>query len=222
MLDICVQTIVRNEEDYLYPCIAVVAPHVKRIRIGFDTRSTDGTVDVLKRLLREFPHVEVLPFKVEDPFTDLVVARNKLLGFPEKWGFIVDSDEFHQDIASYTLQNDSGYAFQSWAVWNDKEAHKASCKAIIGRIFKNSPELHWKGRFNNEVLYNDKKPVFSDPVLLPYKYIHFTHVKKDNWRKELKKERIADGRCLIDLPDSIKTAVRDIHKEMSIVPTWRV
>jgi len=175
---------------------------------------------VTERLRLRFPNVEVRHFHVVNPFDDLVRMRNSQLGFPEKWGFIVDSDEYHQDIASYAFETAASYALQSWAVWKPHFAHKASCRAVIGRVFRNSRDIHWRGSFNKEVLYNGRKSIFEGAELLPYRYIHFTHVKKENWRKELGKERIADGRELTRVPAHVWDHVRRLEEEMQIVPRW--
>lgn len=230
MLDACVQTIVRNGDDYLEPCISVVAPHVKRVRITIDNRTSDETVAVANRLRKKFKNVEVRHYHVTNPFEDIVAMRNSQLGFPEKWGFIVDSDEYHTDIARYKLGNALSYAFQSWAVWKPHFAHRASSRALVGRIFRNTPQVEWRGAFNNEVLYNGSTPVFADrrafleseTVLMPYRYIHFTYVKKEDWRTQLARKRVADGRSLIRIPREVAEAIRRIHEEMSIVPKWRI
>lgn len=218
MLDACVLTIARDADDYLYPCISVIAPHVRRVRLTIDRRSKDGTIDVAYRLQRQFPNVEVQIFKVENPLVDLVRMRNSQLGFPEKWGFVIDSDEYHHEIASYALPEGPAYALQCWAVWTSTLAHRSSSRARIGRIFRNAPDVEWRGVFGKEALYTHKGKIFQDATpLLPHRYIHFTHLKKSAWRQEMGQIRIADGKHLQRMPDPIITKVNEIHAQMPYV-----
>src|SRR3990167_5630212 len=106
MLDCCVMMMVRNGEDYIEPCLRILAPHVKRVRVAVDSRSKDKTGMIVLSLTAEFPHIEVSSFTIGNPSVDLVAMRNYQLDFKEKWGFIVDSDEYHQDINKYKLGNE--------------------------------------------------------------------------------------------------------------------
>ena len=214
MLDTCVMMIVRNGEDYIEQCLRVIAPHVKRIKVAIDSRSKDGTGMIVLRLIAKFPNIEVSTFTIDDPSTDLVAMRNDQLNFKEKWGFIVDSDEYHQDISKYELGDGDAYALQCWAIWSATQSHRPSSRVTIGRIFRNKPHLKWKGQWGNEILYCGDKKVFEDPTLLPYKYIHFTHFKKDKWREEMGQKRDANGKHLIDTPIEIIKIVKEIHEKM--------
>jgi len=222
MLDACVMMIARNADDYIEPCIRVLAPHVKKVRVALDSRSTDGTFQKIERLSEQFENIFPYFVEVQNPLVDLVVARNRLLQTEEPWGFIVDSDEYHQNIANYRFGKENAYALQCWAVWNETHAHRSSSRARIGRVFRNSKFVHWRGLFGREILYNGNTPVFTDPKLLPYRYIHFTHLKKDSWRSELHQERVADGKFLSPMPESIISTIKKIHEDMSHVPQWRV
>ncbi len=221
MLDACVQTLVRNADDYLYLCIAAVAPYVKRVRIAFDTRSTDKTIFVIRNLMRDFKNVEMFfVTDIENPLVDLVEARNRLLNFQEEWGMIVDSDEFHYDFPSLLLGDADAYLCTCYAIWNATKIHRSSSRARIGRFFRNKPDLKWKGAFGKEQLFCGDNLVFKDVPVLPYKYIHFTHIKKDTWRSELNQKRVADGKNLSDTPQEIISIINNIHENLPFVPKY--
>ena len=211
MFDCCVMCVARNSEDYLDLCIRTVAPYVSSVKLTVDSRSTDDTWQIAVKLMKDFKNVQATVFKIENPKKDLVAMRNSQLSFDEEWGFIVDSDEFHFDIENYHLGGQDAYAFQCYAVWNEIRAHRSSSKARIGRIFRNYGKLEWKGKWGKETLYRNNLPVFRNPLLLPHKYIHFTHVKKDKWRKEMHQERIADDKYLFTMPDHIIRLVRETY-----------
>ena len=214
MIDARVMTIVRDGDDYIYPCMKVVAPHVSTVSILIDSRSGDQTKEVVRELAREFQNIEWAVYPVENPAQDLVRMRNHQLDFTEEWGLLVDSDEYHYRIADYRLGERTAYAFQCHAPWNDEFGHKASARAFIGRLFRNSPMLEWRGSFGKEKLYDGDTLVFENAPLMPYRYIHFTHLKKDDWRAEMNQERVADGRDLYPLPKDVIYEIKQIHEKV--------
>ena len=222
LLDACVLTIVRDGDDYLEACMRAVIPYVKRVRITVDSRSTDRSWSIANRLREEFSNVEPSIFAVTNPIRDLVEMRNSQMYFPEKWGFIVDSDELHPFIKDVELGDRDAYALNCYAVWNRDHIHKSSSRARIGRIFRNTQGLRWIGRFGKEALYNGNKKVFTkDTEILPQRYIHFPHLKKDQWRNELNQARVADGKYLSKTPERIISIIDTIHENMSSVPRFR-
>lgn len=215
MPSICSMTIVRDGEEYIEQCLRQIAPYVSRMKVAIDSRSKDRTREIVRSLSKDFP-IEMTELTISDPTKDLVTMRNTQLLFTEKWGFIVDADEFHYDIASYTFTDADAYGFMCHAPWNMEEGHKASGRALIGRVFRNYGTLEWKGLFGKEKLFRDGQNVFDTAELLPYRYLHLTHLKHDPWREEMNQKRIADGRALYRLPERIISLLKDIHEK---VPT---
>ena len=205
--------VVRNGEDYVGQCLSVIAPHVKRMKVAIDGRSNDKTGEIVFGLASQFGNIEISSFVVSNPMTDLVEMRNSQLVFHEEWGFIVDSDEYHQDIEKYQLGDEDAYGLQCWAVWNETHAHKQSSKINVGRFFRNYPDIVWKGQWGKEALFRGDKKVFEKPAMIPHRYIHFTHVKKDDWRSEMNQRRVADNKRLIRMPDDIIKTIKEIHHE---------
>ena len=232
-------TIVRNGEDYLEACILQVVDKVSTVKITVDSRSTDKTWEIAQRLATYYQNIKLDKRTILEPLVDMVAARNTQLDFTETWGFILDSDEFHYKIGEYEFTSEKesdleAYAFQTYTPWTSYgKGHKASDRAVIGRIFKNRGVLQWRGTFGKEKLYRGDKEVFKedrskkefnerykDMIVLPHRYIHFTHLKSDDWRTEMKQGRIADSRDLYQLPDNVIRIIDNIHGEMEM-PTVR-
>ncbi len=210
MLDICINTIVRNSEDTIRFCLNSVLPQVKRAIVTIDDRCNDRTPDIIQEMAREYRNIEIDYFEVKNPKVDLIKMRNaQLKRTYEPYVWIVDSDEYYPKL-EIELKN-KVYAFQCWSIWNRIHAHKSSSRAIIPRIFKNN-NLKWTGKFGKERLSE------KEPTLLPIKYVHFTHLKKDNWREEMNQRRVADGKFLVPLPEDIKIIVKDFYENMQNVP----
>lgn len=201
MYDICINMIVRNGEEFIKPVLEAVMPYVKRIRVGIDSRSSDRTREVVKSL-----GVEWVEMTVNEPRMDLVKLRNTLLeGVREEHVWVVDSDELHPDCSFLSQVSDANvYTLQCHAPWNKTMGHKASARAKIPRIFRNDGR-RWTGIFGKEKLHKARDSIVDIPV----RYIHLTHLKKENWRGEMNQKRVADGRSLYELPDEI---IKELEK----------
>ena len=207
---IAVNTLVRDGDDFLEICITTILPYVNRVIITIDSRSKDRTLEIVEKLAKN-PKVEFSVVDITNPHLDLVRARNsQLKGIEEEFGWIVDSDEYHPFVSRITLGDKSAYGFLAWSPWTSTYAHKATSKNPIGRIFRMKTTLEWRGKFGKEILFDGNKKVFSDVELLPMRYIHFTHWKKDNWREEMNKKRVADSRLLVKMPDNVITYVKEL------------
>ena len=193
--------IVRNGAEFIKPVIEAVMPYVKRIKVGIDGRCTDGTMQILSDM-----GVEWTWFAINSPKKDLVDLRNLLLEkVQEKYILVLDSDELHPDCSFFSEVKDADvYTLQCHAPWTKTMGHKASARAKIPRIFKNDGR-RWTGHFGREQLHKPRDVV----VDIPYRYIHLTHLKKDNWREEMNQRRVADGKSLYKLPDSV---IKELNK----------
>ena len=226
MLDIEVNMMVRNGEDCIKQSLESVLPYIKKAVVVIDSRSNDKTRKILDDLKKMYSNLEVYSFEVKDPYTDLVKIRNFMLHqVTEKFGWIVDSDEVYplEVIKSLIelLSRQNGvlaYGFTSWAIWNKDKAHAQTSRRPTMRIFRNFNGLEWVGTFGKEKLMLNDIDLCYDYVMLPLKYIHFTHLKSDHWREEMGHIRVADDRALVELPEDIKIIVKNyVEKNMSYV-----
>lgn len=224
MIDCTINMMVRNGEDCIEQSLLSVLPYVKKAIVVVDGRSSDNTSAILSRLSKQYSNLEIYVHEVENPHTDLVVMRDFMLSKVDtKFGWIVDSDEIYPkevvEGVAKTLARQNGvlaYGFTSWGVWNADKAHAQSSKRPTMRIFRNFKGLKWEGVFGKEKLKLGDIDLCYDYIGLPFKYIHLTHLKSDNWRKEFGMERVADGRALVELPEDIKILVKDyVEKKMS-------
>lgn len=217
MNDVCVHTMTRTGQ-YLEPVIRSVAPYVKQILLFVDDRSKVDIYEKIDDLKKEFDNLEVVKFHVDNPFDDLTDIRNTMIEMTkDKWIWIVDDDEYWPQnvIESIKLNDDiKGVATMCYAVWNSVKAHYSCSISFIPRIFKNTGQLKWKGKFTKEKLYDGEEELTNlknqNIKQLPIRYIHLTHVKEDVWRDELNQQRRADDRKLINLPPNIIEEVNPI------------
>lgn len=92
--------IVRNEEKYIERCLKSVLPYVDAVCIS-DTGSTDRTVDIIKKTVREWGTQPL--YLSHDKWVDYSTNRNLVIDkakeiFPEeKWHLWIDADDVFVD-----------------------------------------------------------------------------------------------------------------------------
>lgn len=97
MTKICVHTLCKNEEKYLWYAVESVVRHVDEIMI-WDTGSTDKTPHIMKELKKEYPKKISLKFLGEVDPTEFTQTRNKMLDETNaNWIILVDADEVWWD-----------------------------------------------------------------------------------------------------------------------------
>lgn len=223
MFDVTVHTIVRNEAGLAKFCLSSALALAETGLIYIDSRSNDGTEVELRKAFLHRPEVKVVSFEIKKPLEDLVRMRNKQIRETKtKWIWIVDSDEFYplENLSELlkTVTGGKGHAFSLpfWSIWNRTHLHKSTSKRPTLRFVKNFQGLQWRGTFGKETLCIGENRI--EGIELPFRYIHFTHVKKDDWRSDLKQNRTIDGKFLIPIPQQIISYTNKFFDEGLITP----
>lgn len=93
---VCLSMIVKNESAVIERCLRSVLPHIDGWAIS-DTGSTDGTQDIVRRVLRDKPGE-----LIERPWVDFAHNRNEALELARRHGelaLVIDADEILQIAA---------------------------------------------------------------------------------------------------------------------------
>lgn len=92
-MKICVHTIVRNEDLFLWFAVMSVIDHVDKVMI-WDTGSTDNTHKIMKEIKNRYPEKVDLSYKnAVDPM-EFTLTRKEMLDLTkEDWIILVDADE---------------------------------------------------------------------------------------------------------------------------------
>ena len=190
---ICSHTIVRNGADFVEPCLRQILPYVDRALVSVDLSSKDETIDILKRLEKEYKNLE-LSYFLSDNLKGLTEERNRQLEkTTEDWFWIVDGDEYYlkEDIEKILSDLDKKYICYEFSFWfpvSLTEHHYNYSRTFAPRIFRKEPEMKWKRAFPKETLHNKGLRIYSktSPEIKRHnvRYIHFSHLKNWSWRKE--------------------------------------
>lgn len=219
MVEVATNTIVKNGADFIGPCLEAVLPHVTRSYVALDVASSDGTSAVLFRLAQKYRNLHVMHYEIRgNPLEDLTMVRNALLQCtPEQWVWVVDDDEFYPDNEIRAILDELSreeahiYAFPFWLLYDRERYHTMRSRQYAPRIFRNVSTMEWKGAFGKEMLvYNGFTPVLKP---MPNRYIHFSFIKKNSWRKDFNRPYNIDGkRNLRKLPQDVRREVEKILK----------
>jgi glycosyltransferase involved in cell wall biosynthesis len=97
---ICLNMIVKNESSVIERCLRSVKPFIHSWAIS-DTGSTDGTQDIIRRVMDDLPGE-----LIERPWVDFATNRNEALELAKKYGdyaLVIDADD--------VLETDVGFAW---------------------------------------------------------------------------------------------------------------
>jgi glycosyltransferase involved in cell wall biosynthesis len=108
---ICLNMIVKNEARVIERCLRSAKPFIHSWAIS-DTGSTDGTQDIIRRVMSEMPGE-----LIERPWVDFATNRNEALELAKKYGdyaLIIDADEVLETDAGFSWESlgDAGYLIE--------------------------------------------------------------------------------------------------------------
>lgn len=204
MSSICSNTLLKNSADFIEPCLNSVLPYVDRAIVSVDKESTDRTIDIMKRMAKENPKIDLDFYKVKDSNIDLPKQREcQLRKTTEDFMWIVDDDEFylpeHAQRLKEFLDKDNkydAYAMRAWFAIDKEHYHPCRGMHRMERVFRNKPTLSWKGTWSREAIHDgdswlslrnpDSNAV---PIGSDIQYIHLSYLKKFTWRTEFGKKK---------------------------------
>lgn len=204
MSSICTNTLLKNSADFIEPCLNSVLPYVDRAIVSVDKASTDGTIDILERMAKENPKIDLDFYEISDPNEDLPKQRDRQLKkTTEDWVWIVDDDEYYMPVDATNLKElietdkeHNAFALRAWFALDEKHYHLYRGQHRMERIFRNKPSLHWQGVWSKEAIYDGNLWVSHYrpeakvlPIQKTVRYIHLSYLKKFTWRTAFGKEK---------------------------------
>lgn len=203
------QTIVKNEERFIYFSLASVVDYLDKILV-WDTGSTDNTVNIIKFIQKKYPKKIIFKEIGEVSAEELTKSRQKMLNFTQSdWLFILDGDEvWWRNSLKKTLnlieqKGDNIYAFVHPVInligdvyhFQEEAAGKYE---ILGRkghlnirvINRRVPGLHIKNTYPLEGFYDRNEGLIQEITdklfFLDAHFLHFTHLNRSSKDKSRK------------------------------------
>jgi len=190
-LKISVSMIVKNEEEMLEDCLKTISGF-DEIVIS-DTGSEDRTVEIAKK----YTDKVYTDYKWRDNFAEARnVSKSKCTG---DWIFVIDADET-LEVSVEDVRNavkkaeEGGYQFINVQMEgrNKKNIHTSQ------RLFKNIPEIEWKGAAHNYLEYKGKKPIkkYDSDIKMIYGYSP-AHKRDPNRTLRILKKAVEEDNTMV-------------------------
>lgn len=218
-MKICAQTLVKNEDRFLWFAAKSVIDHVDRLML-WDTGSSDQTLVICELLAKQYPHkIEFEKHQVQNP-NDVTLLRQQMLDrTKEDWALILDGDEvWWRDsikVLVSKIQTDGDtldsivnpYVNLVGDIYHYQPNNLGKYK-IDGRVgfltiraFRTTiPGLHVKNTYPLEGYYDKNNVLLQelDPkrrIYMDYPFLHFTHLSRSSKVKN-KKNKFETGKSL--------------------------
>src|SRR3989344_2132466 len=207
-MKIWVNTIVHNEENFIWFAIMSVIDFVDKVLV-WDTGSTDKTVEIIKEIIK------IKGDKIE--FTKM--RQNMLEESRCDWTLILDGDEIWWKESIYKLikkirtegKDIEGIVVPVIVSVGDiyhTQEQEAGRYEILGRkghfnlraINKKIPGLHVDQPYGKESFFDENKlPIQERPkiIYLDSPYLHVTHLKRSNSKRIFDKYKLEVGNPLV-------------------------
>lgn len=199
MSSITAHCLIKNEENFVGYAIKSVINFVDQI-IVFDTGSTDSTVEIIQKLVKEYPEKIIFEEKGPCDKTRHTQLRQEMLDRTKTdWFMILDGDEVWtkrgMEEALAIIKNKPviecvvapfylcvGDVFHSYA---GKKSIKILGKTDFHypRFIKISSGLHWQGDYNEDTLLDADNQEFcklENSQFLSNRYWHLTHLVRSS------------------------------------------
>lgn len=214
-MKIWVNTIVNNEENFIWFAVMSVIDYVDKILI-WDTGSTDGTVDIIKELMEVYR--DKISFKEVGEVNKYQFAeiRQKMLEESEcDWVLILDGDEIWWDDSIKKLREEinlkgnqiDGIVVPMVVPVGDifhLQEERAGRYEVLGKkghltlkaFSKSIPSLHVDDFYGKEAfLDKDNTPIQEREkiIFLNTPFLHVTHLKRSKYKRKYDKSKYELG-----------------------------
>ncbi len=203
MATLAAHCIVKNEENFVGYAIKSVIDYVDKI-IVFDTGSTDGTIEIIKGLARQYPDKIIFEAKGECDKKRHTELRQEMINrTSEEWFMILDGDEVWTDdgmkealnaiesnssieciIAPFYLCVGDVYHYS----WRGKFEILGRKIHATPRWFKLKSLPYWSGEYGRDSVYKSNGGLFfniSNSYFLKHRFWHLTHLERSSVGKDV-------------------------------------
>lgn len=225
MKTFCSHTLVRNGRPFIGLVLYQVIPYANRCLVTISKKSNDGTLKVLKEIMKEFPGKLHVSFENVAKPGDLTFERQKQVArTTEDWILFLDDDDYWPRSSILQMLKMLDSSFDAFAINPfqviDQHHHDAGWRyRWFTKWFKNQPGLTYKGNWpkdliylNDKILFHRKNKMVKD--LPEVKFFHLSHIKDHSFRSEEWakgfKDNIGES---VKIPDQFKEEMERIYFE---------
>ena len=197
MKTFCSHTLVRNGEPFIDLVLRQVIPFMNRCLVTISEKSTDGTLDLLRKMQKEFPNKIFIDFENVPVPGELTKERQKQLSKThEDWCLFLDDDDYwptdqiKEMIRVIEKEGDTieGYVSRPYQVIDSHYYDRSWRYKWYMKWFKKQKGLNYRGAWPKDILYlNDTRLYWRFNLQIPRltpKFYHLSYIKEHSFRSE--------------------------------------
>jgi glycosyltransferase involved in cell wall biosynthesis len=194
---IAAHCLVKNEENFIWYAVKSVIDFVDQIII-FDTGSEDKTVEIIKKLITEYPQKIIFEEKGPADKVRHTELRNEMIQKTNTdWFMVLDGDEvwsgnaikeaieeirknkFECLVAPFYLCVGDIFHYSARGAYNIR----GNIIHATPRFFRRNAGIYWQGSYDNDFLADvSGKPIFekNDVGFISGKFWHVSHLRRSS------------------------------------------
>lgn len=225
MVDIVSHTIVKNGQPFIELVLRQALPFVNRALITVSEKSTDGTIDVLRKLEKEFDEKIRLDFEnVATPSELTGVRQNQIQHTYEDWIWFLDDDDYwptssiEQVVELLDKKEDvDGYSFTPYQMVDARHYDLSWVDKSFTKFFKFQDGVHYRHPWPRDLIYKGDSVLYwkknSRVPRVPIRFLHLSNLKDNSFRKESWAGKFkSDPGAVMEYPSEVMSDVWKIYE----------
>jgi len=221
---ICSHTICKNSQPFIDLVLRQAIPHVNRMFITISEKSTDGTIDVVRKIEKEFKDKVRLDFEnVVTPGELTQVRQNQLNHTYEDWVWFLDDDDYWPTksieavIELLNKEEDvDGYSFTPFQMVDQKHYDLSWTDKSFTKFFKYQDGVHYRHPWPRDLIYKGDSVLYwkknKRVPRVPIRFLHLSNIKDSSFRDEEWADKFKkDYGALMEYPEEIMEEVWKIY-----------
>ncbi len=193
-MTICSHTIVKNGMPFIGLVLRNVLPFVTRSLVTVSTFSTDGTMDILRKLEKEYPGKLIIDTESTTTPSELTKERQKQVDkTTEDWILFLDDDdswspEALQSVLPALNDKVDGLAVNPYQLLSRTEYDGNWYNKWFTKWIRNQPGLHYEKPWPRDLIYVNNRLLYwkKNPLVVKHsaRYFHLSAIKPHSFRNE--------------------------------------
>jgi len=190
----CTHTIVKNGMPFIGLVLRQVIPFAHRCLITISTNSTDGTLEVLQNLQKEYPDKVVIDYESVQTVSMLTLERQKQVEkTTEDWILFLDDDDFWpyealQSVLRALNDKVDALTVHPYQLLNKHEYDGNWNEKWFTKWIRKQSGLHYAKPWPRDLIFVNDRMLYwkKNPLVVkhPARYFHLSYLKDGSFRNE--------------------------------------
>lgn len=229
MKTFCSHTLVKQGMPFIDIVLRQVIPYANRCLVTISEKSTDGTLEVIKQIDKDFPNKISLDFENVQSPGDLTQERQKQLERThEDWILFLDDDDYWpeeslEEIIELLNESDDAFAINPYQIINQRYYDHSWRYKWFTKWFRNQSGLHYEHNWPRDLIYLRDKVLYwrRNPKVkrITPKFFHLSNIKYVSFRsEEWAKEFLQKTGAGKEYPEEVKKHIWRLYEQFNKFP----